>query len=177
MYTSRLAVLAVLFGLSGCSVLVPDFDKKPADAPPPTTAAGEQPAEEKKADWPKPCDLYDAGEELPAYDFKIAADNVYTCDWTHELGQGKTNVLGVNVWQGLSLEKAVAPPAAVRTSEITIGTHSGKLYEENDISGGCQLSLVAGDGHVTVRARMQEVEESCDVVRKVGAKVEPNLPT
>lgn len=50
------------------------------------------------------------------------------------------------------------------------------MFEENDISGGCQLSLNAGDGHVTVRARMQEVEESCDVVKKVGEKVEPGLP-
>lgn len=173
MYTSRLAVLAVLFGLSGCSVLVPGFEQKPADTPTATTT--EQPVEEKKADWPKPCDLYDAAE-LVGYDFKITADNVYTCDWTEELGQGKTNVLGVNVWQGLSLEKAAAP-AAVRTSDLTIGSHSGKLYEQDDIPGGCQLSLVAGDGHVTVRARMQEVAESCDVARKVGAKIEPNLPS
>lgn len=173
MYTSRLAVLAVLFGLSGCSVLVPSFDQKPPDTPAPTT---EQPTEEKKADWPKPCDLYDAGEELPEYGFKITADNTYTCDWTHELDQGKSNVLGVNVWRGLPLEQAAVPAAVVRTSDITIGTHSGKLYEQSDIPGGCQLSLVAGDGHVTVRARMQEVQESCEVVRKVGAKVEPNLP-
>lgn len=68
-------------------------------------------------------------------------------------------------------------PAAVRTSDLTIGSHSGKLYEQDDIPGGCQLSLVAGDGHVTVRARMQEVAESCDVARKVGAKIEPNLPS
>jgi hypothetical protein len=170
----RLVVLAAVLALSGCSVLAPGFDQqKPADTPPPAT---EQPSEEKKADWPRPCDLYDAGEELPEYGFKITADNVYTCDWTHELGQGKTNVLGVGVWQGLPLEKAAAPPAAIRTSDITIGAHSGKVYEENDVSGGCQLSLVAGDGHVTVHARMQEVEESCDVARKVGEKVEPGLP-
>ena len=173
MYTLRLAVLAAALGLSGCSVLVPDFDKKPADTPAPST---EQPTEVKTADSPKPCDLYNAGEELAEYKFKITADNIHTCDWTDELGQGRTNVLGLSVWQGLSLDKAV-PPAAVRTSDITIGTHSGKLYEENDISGGCQLSLVTGDGHVTVRARMQEVDESCDVVRRVGAKVEPDLPS
>lgn len=72
----RLAVLAVLFGLSGCSVLVPGFDKKPAETP--TTTTTEQPTEEKTADWPKPCELYNAGEELPEYDFKITADNIYT---------------------------------------------------------------------------------------------------
>ena len=170
-----LLTISVLL-LSGCSVLVPGFDKKPAETPPPAPAPVTEQTTEEKAAWPKPCDLYDAGKELTEYEFKVTADNIYTCDWTQELGSGKTNVLGVSIWQGLSLEKAVAPPAAVRTSEITVGGHQGKLYEENDISGGCQLSLVAGDGHVTIRARMQEVQESCDVAKKVGEKIEPALP-
>ncbi|MFD4673433.1 DUF3558 family protein [Lentzea sp. NPDC058450] len=172
------AVLAGAFALSGCSALAPGLTfGKPTET---TTTAPAQPATqtatETKFEWPKPCDLYDAAKELPGNDFKVTADNIYTCDWSEDLGYGKGNALSLAIWSGLPLERATPPLNAARVTDVTVGAHDGKLYEEREIPGGCQLSLVTADGHVSIYSRAQDVEESCDIAQRVAEKIEPSFP-
>lgn len=168
------AVLAGAFALSGCSALLPDITPKPTQTPVPAQPAAQTTA--AAVEWPEPCELYNAAEELTAHEFKLARDLLYSCDWSEDLGYGKTNVLSVSVWQGLSLDRVPASVSLARSSEIVVGTHSGTLSEGNEASAACDLALVAGDGHVSVSVRAQDVQESCDIAKQVAEKIEPELP-
>ncbi|MDX3658359.1 DUF3558 family protein [Streptomyces sp. ID05-26A] len=169
------AVLAGAFALSGCSTLLPGSAPKPTQSPAPAQPAAQTSEDQEAVEWPEPCELYNAAEELTAYEFKLARDLLYSCDWSQDLGYGKTNVLSVSVWQGLSLDRVPASASLARSSEITVGTHSGKLSEGNEASALCDLALVAGDGHVSVSVRAQDVQESCDIAKQVAEKIEPDL--
>ena len=170
MNTSRFAVLAVAFGLSGCSALVPGFEKKPDEAaPPPATETVETTGSVSKMPWPKACEVYSATEDLP--EFQLEKQDDLSCDWRKDID----NYLTVSLYQYLAFENSQAAKAEV--SETEVGSRKAfEVRKETSAEGGCKIAVPVDGGHMSVYVLSADAGQSCELAKEIAGKIEPKLP-
>ncbi|MEV6240549.1 DUF3558 family protein [Lentzea sp. NPDC051838] len=168
MNTSRLAVLAVAFGLSGCSILVPSFGEEPSSTPASPPAAAK--TEEAEA-LPSGCDLFEP-DEFTLYRFTVETSRDEDgCTWRTDFYE----VVSVHGYDGATPERLQVGRNS-ETSEITVGGHTAMLAKRGISDTRCGVLFKVGDGTVSVSATSDELAKSCAIAQAVATDVEPRLP-
>ncbi|MFS8100016.1 DUF3558 domain-containing protein [Lentzea alba] len=162
MNTLRLAVLAVVFGLSGCGLAQPEY--KPIE---PFVAPSTTPS-----DTPS-CRLFDPAD-LTEYGFYNGYANASSCFWLSR----DSGPLQVTLREKVTPEQFLAKPKGLKTSPITIGSHSGVLAENSGGTGTCSVVLTHSEG-VAAAEMLTEAGgkacKACEVARAVMTVIEPKL--
>lgn len=121
--------------------------------------------------WPNACDVMGTPNStaVPHLDVpptEVEPGHCRTYDRDDE------NFLDLHLHQGQSID-ALDLGDAQNVAEAVLGRHRGKHFQSH---GTCTLALEAGDGHVTIAARMPTLQESCHYVRWFAETRESKLP-
>lgn len=158
MCTLRLTVLAVAFGLSGCS---------PAATPIEPYA----PVSTTPADTPA-CRLFDPAQ-LTEHRFKNGYASGSSCFWSAD----DTGPMMVSLRTGITPEQYLAQPDGLQTSPITIGRHSGLRAENAAGAGTCSVVLTHPDGVAAASMLTAAGGRACEIAEAVMKVIEPKLPS
>jgi Protein of unknown function (DUF3558) len=159
--TPRLVVLAAAFALSGCAwagtEIKPVEPYVPVSTTPADTAA---------------CRLFDPAQ-FTEHRFKNGYASGSRCYW----GADDVGSLMISLREVSTPEAYLAKPEGLRTSPITIGTHSGVVAENSSGEGSCGVVLSYSGGVAAAEMLTTAGGKACEIAEAVMKVIEPKLPS
>ncbi|MCP2250398.1 Protein of unknown function (DUF3558) [Lentzea aerocolonigenes] len=155
-------MLVTALGLSGCAFAGPEIKPIEPLVVPSTTPPSDTPA----------CRLFDPAL-LTEHRFYNGYANASSCFWLSD----DSGPLMISVRDGMTPAQYLAEPDGLKTSPITIGSHSGVLAENSAGRGTCGVVLTHSGDLTSAQMLTDAGGRACEIAEAVMTAIEPKLPS